>query len=253
MRPPARSVATTIAAIGLAAVALGCASTFQYRAVQSNFMEAAHLDNLATVDPLSESTAEASYASIVTELTPEKIAGLDPKLRGNAWVIRGYSQWRSGQYAGAVTSAESGLATDALGPRDRVLLTLLPALAVDSEVKVAWAAKLPSLTEADYAPLGKDFATAYRQVTKARGLYDQSTAPSTKYYVAYQEWRLVNDWQIVIGTLDRESEVSAARAGARAAAETILGGKFAVVLDAARESIPKGHPLREMIAAQSGA
>lgn len=252
MRRPVRFLATTIATFGLAALAIGCPATFQYRALQTNFMEAAHLDNVATVDPLSESTADASFAAIVTDLTPARIAALDPKLRGNAWVIRGYSQWRSRQYEDAINSADSGLKTANLGPRDRVLLTLLPALAVDAEVREAWLAKQPSLTPADYAPMATQFTNAYRQVGKAKSLYDADTAPSTKYYVAYQEWRIVNDWQIAIGSIEFDSGESPARSAARAAAEQVLGRKFDVALESVRGEIPKDHPLRAMIAARSG-
>src|SRR5262245_31333358 len=202
--PPRVSAFATLSFIALAVAGLtaGCAvpttfaapaTTFQYRALQNQFIEAARADNQAAVDPLSASTADAAYASIAAELTPERIAELDPKLRANAWVIRSYSLWRSGRYKDAITSADIGLKTEGLGPRDRVLLELLPALAVDSEAKDLWTAKNRTLTAADYAPFKEAFTQAYFQLSKVETLIDANSAPKPTYYVAYHRWRILND------------------------------------------------------------
>ena len=257
MRRPTRRLSPLFALLVIAGLASGCPSTFQYRGIQSQFIEATRADNQSSADPLVQSTAAAgggssTYASIAGELTPERIAALDPKLRGNAWVIRGYSQWRAGLYKDAVGSSASGLATPGLGPRDRVLLQMLPALAIDSEMKDLWVAKKETLTEADYPPFREAFTEAYRVLGKAQNLIDESTAPSTKYYLAYQRWRILNDWNIVIGSIDRENTPSSTRNAARAQAEKIVGGTLSDVAAAARDTIPPGTPLRQLIEAQGG-
>src|SRR5262245_42975947 len=137
MRPSFRR-SLAFAVVACAVLVAGCPSTFQYRSVQTQFIEATRADNAASVDPLSASPAEAPYLSIVADLTPDRIAEVDPKLRGNAWVIRSYAQWRSGSYKEAINTASAGLKAPGLGPRDRILLTLLPALAIDSEAIDRW-------------------------------------------------------------------------------------------------------------------
>ena len=250
LRPRARFlVAPVLIALAIASLASGCASTFQYRALQSRFMEAAQADNQAAVDPLSASTADTAYAPIAAELTPERIAELDPKLRANAWVIRSYSLWRSARYQDAIASAGTGLKTDGLGPRDRILLLLLPALAVDSEQRDLWVAKNRTLTGADYPPFQQAFSLVYGELGKASA--DVSSAPSTMYYVEYQRWRILNDWNIVLGSIDKDDSDSPARREARALAEKVVGSQLTDAADAARKKIPDGHPLRQLIEAQS--
>jgi hypothetical protein len=253
MQRPTRSLSLTTAlvALVLAGLAAGCA-TFQYRALQRDFIEAARTDNEAAVDPLAASAADtgAAYASIASALTPERIAGLDPKLRANAWVIRSYSQWRAGQYREAINSADSGLKAPGVGPRDRVLLQLLPALVVDSEMTDRWIEKNRKLNEAEYAPFGKAYAEAYGELGKADDLVDASTAPSTRYYVAYQRWRILSNWSLVIASVD--TMTSPARRAALADAEKVVGGPLSRAADAARDRIPDGHPLRQLIRSQGG-
>jgi hypothetical protein len=251
MRRPLR-LSLTVPVVALAVAAAGC-STFQYRAIQTQFSDAARADNDSSVDALSASTAETAYAAIVTDLTPDRIAKLDPTLHGNAWVIRSYSQWRSGHYTEAIDTAGTGIATPGLGARDRVLLTLLPALAIDSQAVDRWNAKRQQLTGAEYADFGRDFSTAYGELEKTKSAIDASAAPSTRYYVAYQRWRILNDWSIIIGTIDWDLPGnSAARQAARGAAETLVGGTLSSAAKDARDSIPDGHPLRQLIKAQGG-
>ena len=56
-RGRARLVANATVLLAFALVTLGCQSTFQYRAIQSDFIQAVRIDNEASVDPLSASTA----------------------------------------------------------------------------------------------------------------------------------------------------------------------------------------------------
>ncbi len=252
MRSPASGIRVPACVIAVAAMVVGCASTFQYRAVQRDFMEAARIDNLATADPLSASTAAASFGTIVSDLTPEKIADLDPKLRGNAWVIRGYSQWRAGQYREAIVSADAGGDAASLGPRDKVLLEMLPALAVESEQYDAWVAKQRVLSTADYPPFAAGFREAWEQLGKAANLMDEQTAPSTRYYLAYQRWLLLTNWRLVIASINREQPGDSAREAARCAAEKVVGEKLDVAAAKQRDAIPGWYPLRDLIKAQGG-
>src|SRR5262245_16504629 len=107
---PSLSLPIALAALALVSLTAGCA-TFAYRALQHDFIEAARTDNALAVDPVAASTADtaATYTSIAAALAPERIAALDPKLQGNAWVLRGYSQWRAGQYREAINTADAGL------------------------------------------------------------------------------------------------------------------------------------------------
>jgi len=248
--PPSLSLAIALAAL-VAGLAAGCA-TFDYRALQRDFIEAARTDNELAVDPVAASAADtaAAYTSIGGTLTPERIAALDPKLQGNAWVLRGYSQWRAGQYKEAVNTADAGLKAPSVGPRDRVLLQLLPALAVDSEQTDNWIKLNRKLTGPQYAPFGKAYAEAYGELGKADDLVDASTAPSTGYYLAYQRWRILSNWSLVIASV--ETMASPARAAAQAEAEKVVGSKLSTAADAARDRIPSTNPLRQLIRSQGG-
>jgi hypothetical protein len=252
-RGRARLVANATLLLAFALVTLGCQSTFQYRAIQSDFIQAVRIDNEASVDPLSASTAEASYASIAADLTNERIGKLDEKLRGNAWVIRGYSEWRAGLYKDAIASAERGTRETVLGPRDQILLELLPALATDSETRSKWLEMGREITGSDdYEDFQTRFKNVYAQIGVAEASVGPSTSPSTKYYVAYHRWRILNNWRMVIASVDKQDPLSTAQANARSQAEAVVGGDLELAADKARDAIPTPHSLRQLIKSQGG-
>ena len=249
----ARFISNAVLLLAFALVSLGCRSTFQYRAIQSDFIQAVRIDNEAAVDPLSASTAEAAYASIAGDLTNERIGELNEKLKGNAWVVRGYSEWRAGLYKDAITSAEKGTRETVLGPRDRILLELLPALATDSETRDEWLEMGREISGTDeYRDFQTRFKNIYAQLGVAEASVGPSTSPSTKYYVAYHRWRILNNWRMVIASVDKQDPLSAAQAEARSQAEVVVGGDLKLAAIKARDEIPAPHPLRQLIKSQGG-
>lgn len=236
--------------LALPLIAASCPRSFEYRAIQGDFIEAARIDNQAAVDPVFESSARASYARIAEELSAERIAELDPKLRPNAWVIRSLSLWRAGRYKEAIASADTGSRVEGLGPRDQVLLALVPALAVDSEAKDDWMAAGRELSSLEaYAPFQTSFEQAFAQIEKAEQLLGESAAPSTSHYVSYQRWRVLNDWRIVIASIDREAALSELRSAAKESAKSRVGKSLKDAAREAREAIPEPHPLHQLIIA----
>lgn len=259
-----------LAFVVLVTTASGCplssVRTFQYRAVQADFMAAVRDDNVAAVDPLAKSAAGAGYPQIVEQLTPERIAELDPRLRPNAWVIRAYSQWGAAGTPGAdtqrlttdaVASAESGIGSIAAsglpkGSRDEVLLTLLPALAIDRHVGADWDRRGRALTPQSYA---SDFAPRFEgAVTRLDAAADAETAATpndAKYYLTYQRWRIVQNWSAVILSI---AGADATRSAREAALTKLQAPNGVTTLtkygDTLRDAIPDGHPLRALIAAQ---
>src|SRR5688572_18427133 len=121
--------------------ASGCA-TLQYRTVQSEFETAVRADNERFASPFTEPASQ--YQAVAAQLTPDYINTLDPKLRPNAWTLRGVSQWRAGELAQAVESSNEGLAEiERLKPRapqlengrDSIILSMLPGLVEDTRVR----------------------------------------------------------------------------------------------------------------------
>lgn len=261
-------------AVLIAVAASGCVGgpvqTFQYRAIQADFMEAARADNVAGVDPLSASTVGATYPQIVDQLTPERIRDLDPRLHANAWVIRSYSQWRAAALGGpagkqltldAVQSAQAGLQASGLqaGSRDQVLLTLLPALAIELEIAADWEADARTLTPDRYADaFAPRFGTAVTRLDAARLAASDATPADTRYYVAYQRWRIVHNWNRIIESISGPDGAATrtVRISARQSALAKLGAPAGMSMadHAAKISndIPADHPLRSLIAAQGG-
>src|SRR5262245_59235613 len=87
--------------------AAGC-TTLGYRTVQTQFQDTVRADNERFTIPFTDVTS--GYQSVATQLTPEYINGLDPKLRPNAWTLRAVSQWRAEESSNAVASSVEGLA-----------------------------------------------------------------------------------------------------------------------------------------------
>lgn len=219
----------SLLAFGLALLAASCPRTLAYRAVQDDF-ETAVLTDGAGLDP----------GEVAASLDDERIARLEPELRSNAWLLRAYAEWRDGALDAAKASAERGVnAGPVPGSRDEVLLHLLPALLVDSQVMAAWNARTRSPTLAEYrAGPARDMATALLVVTDARAHFSASTPDETKHYVAYQEWRLLQNWREIISHLPTPAARNAARDEARH-----NGRPLREAAPAVRETIPPASPL----------
>jgi hypothetical protein len=231
------------------ALATSACQTVQYRQIQGDF-EAAVLADNAQLNPVIDRSTEL-YEEVAGSLTDERIGKLDPKLRANAWMLRAFSEWRSGQLAKARASAGSGVdAKPAESSRDDVLLQLIPALVIDSEIMNAWVAAGRVTDAAAYAgSQEKDFGTALARVDKAKGRIGPATPLGTIYYVEYQRWRIIQNWREVISRIPDEQRDE--RRAARERAQ--VDGK--ALKDAAQESrdaIPESNFLRQQILAVGG-
>ncbi len=233
-----RPFTSLLLAVSLALVAASCPRTLAYRAVQDDF-ETAVLADGPGLDP----------QAVVASLDDARIARLDSELRANAWMMRSFSEWRAGALDAAKVSSERGVRAGPVpGSRDDVLLHLVPALVVDSQVMDAWQAGSRTLALADYrAGPGRDMATALAKLEEAQRRYGASTPVSTKHYVAYHRWRLIQNWREIISHLPTPAERNAAREQARQD-----GRSLREAADAARDAIPAGQPLRQRIAEQGG-
>jgi hypothetical protein len=235
----------------LVMLGVGGCNTLEYSRVQGRFEEAVVADN-AEHNPITD-VAGRLYAGVAAELTAEGIAELDPKLRANAWLLRSFSEWRTGEFKAAISSAESGQnASPAAGSRDDVLLALVPALAIDASLRVERGrlkreSGSNEIDRANYDTRFKpDYETATQKVDAARKKFAAATPDSTRYYVEYQAWRIISNWRDVVTSLPVLEAGTALQ-------EAKVGGKpLAEAAEAAKAAIPKNDGLAKLIAAQEG-
>lgn len=220
--------------------------TLEYRTVQSEFEQAVRADNEGT--PFSR-----QHEDVVAQLTPEYIAKLDPKLRPNAWMLRAVSAWRAGMTNEPEQSAERGLAEANLvpGSRDDIVLRMIPALVVDSDLQRRWLASNRSVDEASYAATYEPgFKAAFNELkNSAEPAMNERTPVDARAYFHYQYWRLVFNWASVISSVKPMD----AQFAAQDRATNFVG--FPKLLDAAKaqcDQIPSDHPHRALIRAQGG-
>jgi hypothetical protein len=235
--------------VALLALATPACSTFQYRQVQSDFEEAVLAEN-AQLNPVIDRSEEL-YREVAGTLTAERIAELDPKLRANAWMVRSFSEWRSGQLTKARDSAKAGLeAKPVANSRDDVLLHLIPALVIDSEVMDAWVNSGRQTDPVEYETSQEgDFGTAIEKVDEAKGRIGPATPPSTAYYVEYQRWRLLQNWREVIKNIPDARRAERIAAWSRAKVD---GKTLDQAAKESRDAIPNAHFLRQQIVAHGG-
>lgn len=241
--------------VGLIVLAAAC-RTFDYRGIQRDFTAAVAADNTGSVNPLAAAATEGGYALIVEELTEGRIEGLDPRLRANAWMLRAVSEWRTGLFDEARASANRGLNEAALRPgsRDQVILTMIPGLVVDSELRerfVVGERPVDPVTYDDTYHQG--FTVALAAFDEALTAMGDATPQDIRYYFAYQKWRIVQNWRQVIEALPSSTaaDLDAQDEQLRRAAE-VAGGNLGDVARGLRDEIPAAHPLRGLIAAQGG-
>jgi hypothetical protein len=232
--------------LGLALAASGCPS-LRYPAVQGDFEEAVRLDNVGSIQPFTRAEPSELYADVLATLTDDYIAGLDAKLRPNAWLLRAFAEWRTGKLDDAGNSAANGIrAGPADGTRDQLLLTLVPALVIDTQLRDQFVAAKRKVAPEDYdADFQAHFFTAFAIVAEVEALAGPQTPPGVVNYVTYQRWRLLQNWQTVVSSLPLEVQ-----SGPAGRAERKLGGSLETALEKTKNSIPPGHPLRALIAAQ---
>jgi hypothetical protein len=120
---------------------IGCAEMNHLREAQDAFNQAAHAENALRFNPLPNSevaglsaAARTGYASVLVSLDrldPQEVQRLkQEKLWGNVLALKALAQWRLRLYPQAKKTANSALELpgDELHPRDRTLMTALPAL-----------------------------------------------------------------------------------------------------------------------------
>jgi hypothetical protein len=120
---------------------IGCAEINHLREAQDAFNQAAHAENSLRFNPLPNSEAASlsaasrtGYASVLVSLDrldPQEVQRLkQDKLWGNVLTLKALAQWRLRLYPQAKKMANAALELphDELHPRDRTLMTALPAL-----------------------------------------------------------------------------------------------------------------------------
>ena len=249
-----------IVGLGLAVViATGC-GVVPYRAVQRDFEDAVARDNETTVaaafvdafvDP------STGYQDVFDTLTPEYIQGSkrkslkEPRLRPNAWMLRSISAWRLKNYGEATKAAEAGLELQpAAGSRDTVIMQMIPALTRHSEIMDLWVDSGRSFSKEQYEGQRDNMATAWKELSGVKTT--EATPESTRYYLYYQQWRLIQNWRQVIEAVEGASDHDQ-RAMQQWAVTTAFGDvSLRKAAEAVRDKIPEEHPLRKLIVAQGG-
>ena len=241
-----RALALWLATAASALAAAGC-PTLQYREIQRDFEQAVVADN-RQLPPVAD-RSDQLYAEVAASLTAQYIEAQDEKLRANAWLLRSFSLWRSGALAEARASAQKGLSLNPVaGSRDAVLLRLMPALVIDSEITASWTAVGRVTDPAQYSDrYERDFTTALQKLADALESVGPATPDSTTYYVEYQRWRIIQNWRDVIASIaEREARV-AAKERARANGEPLEQAA-----KNAKDAVPRGHFLHQQIVAAGG-
>jgi hypothetical protein len=259
MKTRSRSLTwNVLLALALAATA-GC-STLQYRNVQDRFETAVRADNARSTMPFTD--AAIQYQAVAGELTPDYIAGLDEKLRPNAWTIRAVSQWRAGEYTPAVSSALEGQAEvtrqSAQSPqlvhgRDSIILTMLPGLIEDSRLRQRFNENGAEDVAAHYDEYAARFRPALRALTEAREKVDAPTPPEVVAYWHYQCWRVLQNWSFVLAQLP-PADAAASNQEADAFVKTALANAglpeattLPSAMTAVESALPADHPYRQLI------
>ena len=257
MKPRKHLYRCGIPAILIAFFLCSCV-TLDYRGMQARFEQAVQIDNGKSASAFTETTVftEPGYDDVLVQLTPEYIKDLDERLRSNALLLRAVSQWRTGKLKEARNSADMGLLDPHLQKqsRDHVLLLMIPGLVIDMENEKAWKETGKKYTPAQYAAPEKNYFTVFDIFNKAEKAMGPATPPNTRHYLSYQRWRVIQGWRsvvnsIVLGT-GQPDEAEQVKALARAK-EYFDNRSLKEMSQSMTNSIPIGHPLRDLIAAQS--
>ena len=258
MKNPRFSTARIVLAVALATLT-GC-STIKYREVQSRFEQAVRADNEQSEQPFTDTAGR--YEAIAAELTPAYIAKLDEKLQPNAWTLRAVSEWRAGRFTNAVQSANEGLnSIERLkqkepkfeASRDSILLTMIPGLVEDSRLRQRLKELGPQDVATNYNAYAGKFHTALRALAEAKLKMAPATPAGVGYYWDYQCWRVLQNWQYVIGQLPIPQQAQANQDADSFISEN-LGGKdlleastLPAAVSKAENAIPENHVYRQLI------
>jgi hypothetical protein len=233
-------------AFALAALLFTGCQTLEYRQIQNDFNQSVEADN--TGNPFA-----GQHTRVLESLTPEYIGKLEAKLRPNAWMLRSVSAWRVGSNEVATAAARAGLKEPTLvaGSRDQVVLEMIPALVIDSDLNRRWIEAGRTLTGTNYAAIYETngFVQAWRQLS---GPASQAIKPSTPdevvAYFHYQRWRLILNWTAVIGSIKPNEEFVTAQARACTILNVQRDPLFAAQKEV--EQIPDSSPFARLVKAQ---
>lgn len=240
-------------------VTVTACGTIQYRDIQGEFVEAVSADNAWSVSPLGASAADGLYSSILVQLTDDYIAKLDDRLKLNAWLLRAVSEWRLGMFSDANKSVEKGLEEkqpNQNGSRDHVMLAMLNGLIIDSE-RLPKYRGLTSDTSDKAITLNEyenefslDFETALDTLDEGYEQAGPATPQEVGWYYSYHRWRIIQNWRSVVNSIEPQERRESVKNDVQ---KNKLGEKkFREAMNAERDKIPSGHPLRELIRAQGG-
>jgi hypothetical protein len=241
----------------IAALASSCASTFTYRDIQKDFNNAVQAENIPDPSAIGSisSSPQAGYEDVLKRLDDKYIQSLDPRLKMNAYAMKAVAQWRTGKLSEAKQTADTGLALTNVppSPRDRMVLLIIRPLVNEQDLRGRYL-KLPEpqrLTTNEYQKIyAKDFANIAAALKKAAAQATPDTPDSVLYYVYFQRWRVLQDWDTVISHLwdgkdFHSDETDKIQDGARAdAAKALNVNEFQEAINNQEEMIPKGYWLR---------
>jgi len=227
-----------------------------YREIQNSFNAAVAADNVQSIDALGALTGSDSqqrYEEIVAKLSNDEIAKLDGRLQPNAYAIRAVSQWRTGKLTEARESAQKGLALPnvASSPRDKLVMTIIPALVIDAELVAKFKAGGSKVSDATYKEkYPADFETAAAILARASTAVAPGRPESSVYYVHLQRWRVLQNWKIIISRIDIDAPappVEAVRAALADAKNRLGGMDLAQAIKDEENSVPVDNPLRKVM------
>lgn len=240
-------------------ITLAACTTLDYRGIQAQFDTAVRIDNGRSVSAFTKSSVftESGFDEIISKLTPKYIGKLDERLRSNAYLLLAFSQWRIGQLIDAHNSAQAGLNETMLKDysRDKVLLKMIPALVVDTEIEEKWKVQGKTATKEEYQNHALNYMTIFKKFKNVKDEIGPSTPETVKYYLHYQKWRVAKMWSGVIYSIyaGTEEQKTLLQNKAFEEAKTFFGGKdLTDVANAERDAIPGNDGLRALIRAQGG-
>ncbi len=234
-----------------------CASTFTYRDIQKDFNNAVQAENIPDPSAIGSitSTPLAGYEDVLKRLDDKYIQSLDPRLKMNAYTMKAVAQWRTGKLSEAKQTADTGLALTNVptSPRDRMVLLIIRPLVNEQDLRTRYG-QLPQpkrISQTEYQKIyAKDFPDIAAALKNAAAQATPDTPESILYYVYFQRWRVLQDWNTVInhlwdgkkfGSKDSTQIQDAARIDA---AKALYVENFQKAIVDQEEMIPNGYWLR---------
>jgi hypothetical protein len=185
----------------------GCASTINYKNIQEDFNKAVQADNIQSYDPQMlgtlTTTYQQNYEDIIQRLNDPYIQSIDPRLKMNAHTMKAISQWRTGKLDEArQTVALAQAQSEAVaGPRDKMVLLILPGLIADQELTKKFRL-VRKLSGEDYQKYyEKEYYKAVSSLKEAIKQIPVELPENMVNYVHYQRWRVLTNWKIVIASI----------------------------------------------------